>query len=116
MRGQCRSLLLAEDININISQGGWLIYSGGTLRIFVGVFLPHALTVVLRARHYSPISVGRDTHATNVVEEMDRRCRSRRRVGGKFSDRAAATSAAACARKPRLGAEGAARQEPQPRG
>jgi hypothetical protein len=46
------ALPLAEDININISPGGWLIYSSGALRIFVGVFLPHALTVVLQARHY----------------------------------------------------------------
>jgi hypothetical protein len=53
------ALPLAEDININISPGGWLIYSGGALRIFVGVFLPHALTVVLQDRHYSPVSVGR---------------------------------------------------------
>ena len=36
-------------------------------------------------------------------------------VGGQFSHRAAATSASACARKPRLGAKGAARQESHPR-
>src|SRR5437764_7804290 len=96
--------------------GGWPIIPSALREFFIGAFLPRALTVVLHARHYRLPPQEEITDATDVVEEMDRRWRCRRRIGGKFSHRAAATtSASAGARQPRLGAEGADGQEPQPR-